>query len=674
MVLYSATGNAWMNPEVITISFMPDGTNVGSAPSNLVSTFNSKSALSGRWQAQILKAAQVWAQQTNINFVVVPDDGAPLGAGGDQEGDPNHGDIRIGGYNFGNSSLAMAFQPPAVNNSSLAGDILFNTGMTWNIGQTYDLFTVAAHEFGHALGLGHSSSGSSAIMYPTYTGVKPGLSADDVAGIRSVYSASAARTPDAFHAHNTSFSTATSVTNLLDVLNYSALEPNLDIATAGQSEYFSVVAPLVVGGQMQVTVHSQGLSLLAPKVTVYDAGLHSLGSPTVVASASGAGQYGTTLTLTIPNVIVGDTYYIQVQGADTSAFGTGDYSLGVSFSGLIPPIEGSPVVAFADGTPLSAGGGTPDQPGPDAYDTFAGAPPMIMGISPDTGSSTNDGVTNAHRISLTGVAPGGETITVYSNGSPHGTTAADANGNWTFNNTGTALADGTYAFTATATDPNGNVSPPSEPYQVTIQTSPPAAPSFGGFTPGITLGGGWAIGIGTSPIFYGTAAPYSRIALYNGTTLAGSTTADRNGHWNFAFSTGTLSPGTYTLYGTATDLAGNVSRMSAPYSVALLPRAAWAAAASIGNVNVVSADVLGTTSAGYLETTATPVISGTATSNSEVVVYEDGIIIGVALVGATGGWSFACPTLTAGVHTLTFKDANMAGSFSAATGPLTIQV
>ena len=90
MVLYSATGNAWMNPEVITISFMPDGTNLGGLASNLISTFNNNPYLNGRWQNLILKAAQTWAQQTNINFVVVPDDGAPSGGGDYQEGDPGH--------------------------------------------------------------------------------------------------------------------------------------------------------------------------------------------------------------------------------------------------------------------------------------------------------------------------------------------------------------------------------------------------------------------------------------------------------------------------------------------------------------------------------------------------------------------------------------------------------
>ncbi len=35
VVLYSATGNAWPNPATITISFMPDGTDMGGVQSNM---------------------------------------------------------------------------------------------------------------------------------------------------------------------------------------------------------------------------------------------------------------------------------------------------------------------------------------------------------------------------------------------------------------------------------------------------------------------------------------------------------------------------------------------------------------------------------------------------------------------------------------------------------------
>jgi hypothetical protein len=159
VVPYATSGNAWPHPNLVTISFEPDGTNLGGVFSNLFASFNAKWSTSV-WEAQILRAAQVWAQQANLNFTVISDSGASTGSGKREQGDPTIGDIRIGGYNFGSSTLAAAYMPPPANTYSIAGDIAFNTGQAFNIGATYDLFTVAAHEFGHALGLGHSALGS----------------------------------------------------------------------------------------------------------------------------------------------------------------------------------------------------------------------------------------------------------------------------------------------------------------------------------------------------------------------------------------------------------------------------------------------------------------------------------------------------------------------------------
>ena len=562
VVLYSATGNAWLNPQIVTISFMPDGTSLGRHPSNMISTFNNNPGLNGKWQNVILQAAQTSAQQTNINFVVVPDDGTPSGGGNYQEGAPGFGDIRIGGYNFGTSTLGWTYQPPTVNNFSIAGDIMLNTGVTWNIGTTYDLFTVAAHEFGHALGLGQSSAGGNAIMWPTYTGRKKALAADDIAGIQSIYSANGPRTPDYYGGLNTTFTTAANLDSQINNGSRTALAPNLDIAAAGQTEFFSVDAPAGTSDTMQVTAQSLGLSLLAPKMTVYAAD-----EATVLGSANGAGQYGTTLTATIPNVTKGQRFYVEVQGADTSAFGTGNYALGLSFKGSTPPAEASPIIAYANGQTLHSGGGSAQEQA-DPYGGLTGGPPNILGISPDTGTSNSDGITNANRISIVGVAANNEMITVYNNGIAIGTTVADAGGQWTFDNTGTALADGTYTFSATATDSNGNVSALSLPFGVTIDTSTPAPPTIGGIAGGIATGSNSATTADSTPVFFGTARPYSQVSLYQGLTCLGNVAADGNGHWSFADSTSSLQAnGSYAFTALDTDVAGNTSSQSAVYSV-----------------------------------------------------------------------------------------------------------
>ncbi len=664
-MLYSATGNAWINPEVITISFMPDGTNMGGPVSNLQGKFNSNANLAGKWEQQFLQAAQTWAEQTNINFVVVPDDGTAMGGGADQEGAPDFGDIRIGGYNFGSSTLAWSYQPPSVNNFSLAGDIEINTGMTWNIGQTYDLFTVAAHEFGHALGLGEGTV-SGSMMYPTYQGKKAALAADDIAGIQSIYDGP--RQSDAYLGLNSTMPTAANLDGQINPSTLTGLAYNLDIAGPGQAEFFSVDAPAGTNGTMNLTVQSLGLSLLAPKVTVYASDML-----TVVGSAAGQDTNdGSMLNVSIPNAVAGQRYYIEVQGADNTAFGTGDYALGLGFNGTTPPTESSPIIAYANGTPLHSGGGAAQQG--NANGGMIGAPPAILGISPDTGASSNDGITDANRINISGVAPGGETITMYNNGTPIGTTVANSNGNWTFNNTGTALPDGTYVFSATATDPNGNVSGLSMPYGVTIDTTPPQPPAITGISPGMEIG----ITLTTTsstPTLFGTAQPYTQVTLYSGTYVVGTATANGNGDWDFAY--GSISPSVGVAYGItarATDIAGNVSNSSATYLATVVYLPLFAPSATVSSASLAASSILGTNADGSFNTTATPTVSGTASSNSQVAVFEDGIIIGMASANSAGNWSFTSPALTSGRHRLTFEAVNLLGLFSAVADPITIQV
>ncbi|XP_028656000.1 matrix metalloproteinase-20-like [Erpetoichthys calabaricus] len=83
-------------------------------------------------------------------------------------------------------TLAHAFAPA----EGLGGDTHFDDEEKWTMGTNgFNLFTVAAHEFGHALGLAHSSD-PSALMYPTYKYQNPKgfrLASDDVRGIQYLY-------------------------------------------------------------------------------------------------------------------------------------------------------------------------------------------------------------------------------------------------------------------------------------------------------------------------------------------------------------------------------------------------------------------------------------------------------------------------------------------------------
>lgn len=84
--------------------------------------------------------------------------------------------------------LAHAFYPS--NGGAIRGDTHFDEAETWRVDlpitSGFDLVAVAAHEFGHAIGLGHSDV-DGALMQPFYGGPQRRLGTDDVAGVSTLY-------------------------------------------------------------------------------------------------------------------------------------------------------------------------------------------------------------------------------------------------------------------------------------------------------------------------------------------------------------------------------------------------------------------------------------------------------------------------------------------------------
>jgi hypothetical protein len=370
LVPYGLSGNAWPNPELVTLSFAPDGTVLaigGGGPilSNLLSTFDNHSnpTFRANWRKEVLRAAAVWAQQTNINFAVVGDDGSDAGSGLFQQGDPAKGDIRIGGYALG-SPLGNAYSPPSANNYSIAGDVKFNTAKGWNIGSTYDLFSVAVHEFGHALGLNHSPY-SLSVMHSAY-GLKTKLYSDDVNGIRAIYGGPRAKDAYDAAAANGTVATASDITSRIDGQGLTALLTGLDVTTTfaypntttADVDFYTFTAPEGTSGTLEVKAQSAGLSLLAPTLTLYAGD-----GTTVLGTASGAGQYGTTLTVTVDGVAAGQRFYVKVAGADTTALGAGGYALTLNFGTGETPAVPLPDTQEVNGDPLRAGGAQAQIPG-----------------------------------------------------------------------------------------------------------------------------------------------------------------------------------------------------------------------------------------------------------------------------------------------------------------------
>lgn len=314
-------GLPWPDASRLSLSFAPDGTAVDGQTSALFSTL---SALpEDVWKTEILRAFQTWAINGNINIGLVADGGQEFGVTGAAEGDSRFGDIRIGARAM---PVHLAMNSPfSMLNATRAGDVLLNTGVAFGVGDpsVYDLYSIMLNEAGNVFGIADSYDPSSA-MYEYYTGLRTGLTADDIAALQALYGP---RDPDAYEGAlgNGTLLTATALSLNNDVSLVTA-----DVTALHDVDLYSFSTS---NAQFSVTLETAGRSLLVGRLSVYDS------AGRLIATVSATSPLQENLSLVIQTPTSSATYYVSVESGTQDVFGIGGYRL-ITNVGTKPPPDG----------------------------------------------------------------------------------------------------------------------------------------------------------------------------------------------------------------------------------------------------------------------------------------------------------------------------------------------
>jgi hypothetical protein len=173
------------------------------------------------------------------------------------------------------------------------------------------------------------------------------------------------------------------------------------------------------------------------------------------------------------------------------------------------------------------------------------------------------------------------------------------------------------------------------------------------------------------PTLNGKGTPGNTIEIWDGKTKVGEAKVNEKGEWTFTPSN-SLSAGEHSLTSIERDQNGKTSEPSDPwkFTVDLTAPAAGIIDAVVNN-DVSPEKAIEN---GGSTNDTTPKMSGKAEADSTIEIWDSGKLIGTAITDKDGNWSFICPELEEGEHTLSAIVVDKVGNKSLPTPPFIVDI
>jgi len=615
-----------------------DGPGLNAATLNYVFQQVTAQLPAGVPQSEILRAMAEWSKVVQVTWQ----------PGADSLGNRavnilwamgEHGD----GFPFDGPGgvVAHTFYPSPPNPEPLAGDMHLDESESWHVGTEIDVFSVALHELGHALGLGHSDNPND-VMYP-YLKIVSTLADGDKTAILSLYAAQTGVVPPP-----------------------GPLALTIDVPPLTTTSATISLTGTVTGGSGSPTVTwtsstgaFDGSAISGSNWVISNIPLAIGVNTIIVTAADGTGSISHVVSITRQGSVPGPlALTINVLPAATT-------SATISLTGTVTGGSGSPTVTWitstgaSDGSsingdnwtilsiPLAMGVNNITVTANDASGSVSHLVSVTRDVPPPPGPLTltvnvPPATTTSPTISLSGTVTGGSgspTITwITSTGASDGSSISGSN--WSI--LSIPLAIGVNNITVTAADSTGGVSrivsvtrtvvaPPS-PFVLTVN-APPATTTATILSLSGTVTGGsgapaisWTNGMGAS----------------DGSSISGS---------NWVISNIPLSIGVNNITVTAADATGSVSHVVSVTRTAVPPPNPLAL-----TINVPTA----TTTATIMS------LSGTVTGGSGAPAVSWSSSMGASDGSSISGtnWIISNIPLAVGINNITVTAADATGSVS----------